>query len=203
MKKIKLLIIAVATVISGSVMAQKIVCPDATLNNGKAKLVFSIVENTDATATLAQFVLSMPDGITVEKNASTGRYKYTKGELIPEHAITFKDKENKDILFVASNMNGDPFDDTNGELVSFNILSNESLVDGIYQIQVTQVNITNLAEQKIAKETSFTINVTKGSTGIKDVNADGMQADGKYYKNGEIIIKKGNKEYNAVGAIKK
>jgi uncharacterized protein YcnI len=203
MKKIKLLVLAVATLLSGSAMAQKIVCPAATLEEGTANLVFSIAENEDATATLAQFVLNMPDGITVEKN-SKGRYVYVKGELMQEdHTVTFQDKTNGDILFLVKNEYGEEFTAANGELVSFNILADESLADGTYQISVTDVNITNLGRQKIAKETSFTIAVTKGATGIKEVEADGMQADGKYLKDGKIVIKKGSKLYNAVGAITK
>lgn len=203
MKKIQLLFIAVAILVSGSAMAQKIVCSDATFDEGKANLVFSIAENTDATATLAQFVLSMPDGITVEKN-SKGRYVCQKGELMQEdHTITFQDKTNGDILFLTKNEYGEEFTAVNGELVSFNILASESLADGTYQIQVTDVNITNLARKKIATETSFTINVTKGATGITEVNADGMQADGKYLKAGHVIIKKGNRIFNAVGGIVK
>ena len=65
------------------------------------------------------------------------------------------------------------------------------------------MNITNKAAQKIAKETEFTINVANGTTGINEVNADGMQADGKYLKAGHVIIKKGNRIFNAVGGIVK
>ena len=202
MKKIKLLIVAAAALISGSAMAQKIVCPDVTLEEGKANLVFSIAENTDATATLAQFVLTMPDGITVEKN-SKGRYVYQKGELMQEdHTVTFQDKTNGDILFLTKNEYGEAFTAENGELVSFNVVAAESLAEGIYQIQVSQVNITNLAAKKIAKETSFTINVTNGATGIKDVNADGA-AKGTYKfvgKDGNLIIKTAaGQEFNAIG----
>jgi len=202
MKKIKLLVIAAATFISGSAMAQKIVCPDVTFDEGTAVLVFSIAENTDKTATLAEFTLGMPEGVTI-KTKSGGKYDYERGELMQEeHTVTLKDKTSG-IYFLTKNEEGDPFTALNGELVTIPIVAGEGLKDGSYQIAVTKVNITNLAAKKIATETSFTINVTKGTTGIKDVNADGMQADGKYYKNGEIIIKKGNKEYNAVGAIKK
>ena len=202
MKKIKLLIIAAAALISGSAMAQKIACPDVTLEKGKANLVFSIAENTDETATLAQFVLTMPDGITVETN-SKGRFIYEKGELMQdEHTITFQSRKSGGILFLTKNEFGDAFTALNGELVTVPIVAGEDLADGTYSIQVTEVNITNLAAQKIAKETSFTINVTKGSTGIKDVNAeDGKSGNIKIVdKNGNLVIKTANgNEFNAVG----
>jgi len=202
MKKIKLLVIAAATFISGSAMAQKIVCPDVTFDEGTAVLVFSIAENTDKTATLAEFTLGMPEGVTI-KTKSGGKYDYERGELMQEeHTVTLKDKTSG-IYFLTKNEEGDPFTALNGELVTIPIVAGEGLKDGSYQIAVTKVNITNLAAKKIATETSFTINVTQGTTGIKEVGADGMQADGKYLKDGKIIIKKGGKKYNTVGTIAK
>lgn len=201
MKKIKLLIVAAAALISGSAMAQKMSCPDAILEDGQANLVISIADNTDATATSAQFVLSMPEGITVEKN-SKNRYVFQKGELMQEdHTVTFQDKANGDILFVTSNMYGEEFTAVNGELISFKVVASESLEDGTYQIQVKDVNIVNLAAQKIAKETSFIINVTKGSTGIKEVDAEGASKGTFKYvdKNGNLVIKAAGKEFNAIG----
>ena len=202
MKTIKLLIIAVATLVSGSAMGQKIVCPDVTFVEGAAELVFSIAENTDETATLAEFTLSMPAGVIIKTN-DKGKYEYEKGDLMQdEHTVTLKDKTSG-IYFLTKNEEGDPFTALNGELVTIPIVAGDNLADGTYQISVTKVNITNLAAKKIAKETSFTINVTKGATGINEVNADGMQADGKYLKAGRVIIKKGNRIFNAVGGIVK
>ena len=202
MKTIKLLIIAVATLVSGSAMGQKIVCPDVTFVEGAAELVFSIAENTDETATLAEFTLSMPAGVTI-KTKSGGKYEYERGDLMQEeHTVTLKDKTSG-IYFLTKNEEGDAFTALNGELVTIPIVAGDNLADGTYQISVTKVNITNLAAKKIAKETSFTINVTKGATGINEVEADGMKADGKYLINGELIIKKGNSIFNGIGAKKK
>ena len=53
------------------------------------------------------------------------------------------------------------------------------------------------------EQSDVTFKLVSGTTGIKDVTADGMQADGKYLKNGKIIIKKGGKKYNTVGTIAK
>lgn len=63
-----------------------------------------------------------------------------------------------------------------------------------------QVSTASAAETK-AEDATFNIATP---TGIKDVNAaDGMQADGKYLINGELIIKKGNSIFNGIGAKKK
>ena len=202
MKKIKLLFIAVATLISGSAMAQKLVCPDVTLKDGKAELVFEIAENTDETATLVEFTLGMPEGISIEKDGED--YIVDKGSICQRsHSAVANVKDDGDMLVIIMNTSGAAFKSANGELAIIPIVAKEGLADGIYPIQVKKVNITNKAAQKIAKETEFTINVANGTTGINEVNADGMQADGKYLKAGRVIIKKGNRIFNAVGGIVK
>ena len=202
MKKIKLLIIAAAAFISGSAMAQKIVCPDATFEDGKANLVFSISDNTDATATLAEFTLTLPDGVTIEKN-DRGRYVISRGDILDDdHTASLSDKKDAGVYFLTKCETGYPFTALNGSIVSFNVVAGDGLADGTYQIQVTGANIVNLAAKKIATATEFTINVTKGSTGIKDVDADGVaKGTFKYVgKDGGLYIKTAaGKEFNAIG----
>ena len=202
MKKIKLLFIAAAALVSGSAMAQKIVCPDATFSaEGKANLVFSIADNTDETATLAEFTLALPEGVTIEKN-SKGRYVMERGEILDEdHSASLSDKKDGGgVYFLTKCETGFTFTELNGSIVSFNVVAADGLADGTYPIQVTGANIVNKAAKKIATETSFT--VTKGATGIKDVNADGGKSGNIKYvgKDGSLVIKTANgNEFNAVG----
>ena len=102
MKKIKFLLAAVAVLISGNAMAQKVVCPDVTIDKGdKAELVFSI--ESDQESTLAEFFLTMPEGISIEKN-SKGRYLFTKGDMPTEdHTVTVTDKKNGDVYVLLKN----------------------------------------------------------------------------------------------------
>ena len=91
-------------------------------------------------------------------------------------------------------------------IVSFNVVAADGLADGTYPIQVTGANIVNKAAKKIATETSFTINVTKGATGIKDVNADGGKSGNIKVvgKDGGLVIKTvDGKEFNAIGGRSK
>ena len=201
MKKIKLLIVAVAALFSGSAMAQKLECPDVTLEEGAAELVFSIAENTDATATLVEFTLGIPTGLSIEKDGDD--YIVDKGSICQRsHSAVANKKDNGDMLVIIMNTSGAAFKSPNGELAKIPIVASEDLADGSHQIEVKGVNITNKDAQKIAKETSFTINVVKGSTGIKDVNADGaVNGTYKYVgKDGNLVIKTAaGQEFNAVG----
>ena len=109
MKKIKFLFAAVAVLMSGNAMAQKVVCPDVTIDKGdKAELVFSI--ESDQESTLAEFFLTMPEGISIEKN-SKGRYLFTKGDMPTEdHTVTVTDKKNGDVYVLLKNEYGDNFE---------------------------------------------------------------------------------------------
>lgn len=201
MKNIKLLIVAAAALISGSAMAQKLECPDVTLENGTADLVFSLADNTDETATLVEFTLGIPEGLSIEKDGD--EYIIDKGAICQRsHSAVANKKDNGDMLIIIMNTSGGAFKQTTGELAIMPIVASDGLADGSYQIQVKGVNITNQAAQKIAKETSFTISVTKGSTGIKDVDGDGVAKGAFKYvgKDGGLYIKTAaGKEFNAIG----
>ncbi len=204
MKKIKFLLVAVAALISGTAMAQKVTCLDVTIDKGgNAELVFSI--ESDQPSTLCEFSLTMPEGISIEKN-SRGRYISTKGEMPTEdHTVTVQDKANGDVYVLLKNEYGDNFASNSGTLVTLPIVADETAVSGPNVIKVTSVNITNLEPKQINTETEFDVTVTvSGPTAIAGVSGSGVvQKNGKYLKDGKIVIKKGGKEYNTVGTIAK
>jgi hypothetical protein len=196
MKKIKFLLVAVAALISGSAMAQKITCEDVSMEQGgSAELVFCI--ESDQESTLAEFFLTMPTGISIEKE--DGDYIWENGSMLQRtHTVSVLDKVNGDIYVLIKNESGKNFKTTSGELIKLPIVAG-NVVDGTYTINVTGANITDLSPKQINAETAFDITVTVGSTGIDEVNGQGALADGKYLKNGQVYIKKGDKVFTVVG----
>ena len=205
MKKIKFLLAAVAVLMSGNAMAQKVVCPDVTIDKGdKAELVFSI--ESDQESTLAEFFLTMPEGISIEKN-SKGRYLFEKGEMPTEdHTVTVTDKKNGDVYVLLKNEYGDNFESTSGTLITLPIVADETAVSGPNVIKVTGVNITNLDPKQINTETEFDITVTvSGATGISDVNgaAAGSLGTFKAVKKNQIVVVSNGNEFTVGGAASK
>ena len=205
MKKIKYLIIAAAALFSGSAMAQKVVCPDVTIDKGdKAELVFSI--ESDQPSTLAEFFLTMPEGISIEKN-SKGRYLFEKGEMPTEdHTVTVTDKKNGDVYVLLKNEYGDNFESNSGTLITLPIVADETAVSGPNVIKVTGVNITNLDPKQINTETEFDITVTvSGATGISEVNgaAAGSLDTFKAVKENKIVVVSKGNEFTVGGAANK
>jgi hypothetical protein len=199
MKKIKFLLVAVAALISGSAMAQKITCEDVSMEQGgSAELVFCI--ESDQESTLAEFFLTMPTGIAIEQE--DGDYIWENGSMLQRtHTVSVLDKVNGDIYVLIKNESGKNFKTTSGELIKLPIVAG-NVVDGTYTINVTGANITDLSPKQINAETAFDITVTVGSTGIDEVNGQGALADGKYLKNGQVYIKKGDKVFTVVGTSK-
>jgi hypothetical protein len=199
MKKIKFLLVAVAALISGSAMAQKITCEDVSMEQGgSAELVFCI--ESDQESTLAEFFLTMPTGISIEKE--DGDYIWENGSMLQRtHTVSVLDKVNGDIYVLIKNESGKNFKTTSGELIKLPIVAG-NVVDGTYTINVTGANITDLSPKQINAETAFDITVTVGSTGIDEVNGQGALADGKYLKDGKVYIKKGDKVFTVVGTSK-
>ena len=205
MKKIKFLFAAVAVLISGNAMAQKVVCPDVTIDKGdKAELVFSI--ESDQESTLAEFFLTMPEGISIEKN-SKGRYLFTKGDMPTEdHTVTVTDKKNGDVYVLLKNEYGDNFESNSGTLITLPIVADETAVSGPNVIKVTGVNITNLDPKQINTETEFDITVTvSGATGISEVNgaAAGSLGTFKAVKKNQIVVVSNGNEFTVGGAASK
>ena len=181
-------------------MAQKVTCADVAIEDGAAELEFMI--DSDQESTLCEFFLTMPTGIAIEQE--DGDYIWENGSMLQRtHSVSIIDRPSAgDIYVLIKNESGKNFKTPSGQLLIVPIVAG-NIINGTYQIGVDGVNITNLAAEQINTETSFTINVTVGPTGIDEVNGAGVQADGKYLKDGQVIIKKGDKVFTAVGTSKK
>ena len=203
MKKIKYLFVAVAALISGTAMAQKITCAGATIEQGgTAELVFSI--ESEKESTLAEFTLALPEGIKVQ--TEDDEYNYERGDmLVKSHSVTVTDKKDGSGIYVlVKNESGKNFKTTSGTLITLPIECGNN-VSGTYTAKVTGANIVNLEAQPIIDKSAeaFDFDITVGTTGISDVNgAEAALEDGKYEKDGQITIVKNGKKYTTVGTSK-
>ena len=86
---------------------------------------------------------------------------------------------------------------TSGDLCTITLQASDSF-SGTAEVAVKTIRMSNKGGTTYAMDdASFTIEA--GPTGIKDVEANGSKANGKFLKNGQIVIKKGDKEFNALG----
>ena len=204
MKKIKFLLVAVAALISGSAMAQKVVCPDVTFDqDGKANLVFSI--ESEEPSTLCEFFLTMPEGISIEEDE--GEYNYERGDMLQKsHTVSVMDRAAGDIYVLIKNESGKNFKTNSGTLITIPIVAGDKAVSGPNTIKVADVNITNLDPKQINTETAFDITATVGgATAITEVNgaAAGSLNNVKVVKKNQIVVVSKGNEFTVGGAASK
>jgi hypothetical protein len=205
MKKIKYFIIAAAALISGSAMAQKVVCPDVTFDqDGKANLVFSI--ESEEPSTLCEFFLTMPEGISIEEDE--GEYNYERGDMLQKsHTVSVMDRAAGDIYVLIKNESGKNFKTNSGTLITIPIVAGDKAVSGPNTIKVADVNITNLDPKQINTETEFDITVTVSGdpTAIAGVNgaAAGSLKTFKAVKKNQIVVVSNGNEFTVGGAANK
>ena len=185
MKKIKYFIIAAAALISGSAMAQKVVCPDVTFDqDGKANLVFSI--ESEEPSTLCEFFLTMPEGISIEEDE--GEYNYERGDMLQKsHTVSVMDRAAGDIYVLIKNESGKNFKTNSGTLITIPI-------------------VANLDPKQINTETAFDITATVGgATAITEVNgaAAGSLNNVKVVKENKIVVISNGNEFTVGGAASK
>lgn len=187
--------------------------PDVVVAEGEKTATLQLcLKNNAVGANGFEATLQLPTGFTLSKNAARGTR--LKDRVDPEdeesdYIFSFSQKAKENGRYVqAFTTNEDPstsklfiISGTDGEVVKFTV----SIPDGAsgeYEIKLIDTEVAN-GSKVISTYTSVTSKLTVGSTGINEVNADGMQADGKYLINGELIIKKGNSIFNGIGAKKK
>ena len=187
--------------------------PDVVVAEGEKTATLQLcLKNNAVGANGFEATLQLPTGFTLSKNAARG--DRLKERVDPEdeesdYIFSFSQKAKENGRYVqAFTTNEDPstsklfiIPGTDGEVVKFTVAIPDG-ASGEYEIKLIDTEVAN-GSKVISTYTSVTSKLTVGATGITEVNADGMQADGKYLKAGHVIIKKGNRIFNAVGGIVK
>ena len=178
--------------------------PDVVVDEGTTSVVLQLcLKNNEVGATGFEATLQLPEGFSV---------KAARGSRLKER-VDPEDEESDYIFNFAQSAKAAGryvqayttlkaiVPGTDGEVVKYTVTIPEN-ASGVYEIKLLDTEVAN-ASKVISTYTSIASTLTVGTTGIKEVGADGMQADGKYLKDGKIIIKKGDKKYNTVGTIAK
>ena len=193
------------------------ICTASAENNLSASCVdgrLSISMVNDITITAYDFHLYLPDGAGIGQKWNEDDEEWvndvTMSRTKSDHALTLmKDSKDGSFLFGVASPSSKTLKGNEGEILSVALdLANVS--DGTYNCSMKTIWFAVSGTEGVAVEdVDLEIGVQDGklvsaTTGIDVVAAkSGMQADGKYLQNGQIVIKKGNKLYNAVGAITK
>jgi hypothetical protein len=154
-----------------------------------------------------QFNLYLPDGMTIALNPKGKEIVSLNTERrdeYDEHTLSVKKQEDGSYMFLCGSLSEDVFLGNDGEIISVTLNIPTDMASGVYPLKIVNQKLT---ENDISKyyetelvETTFTVS---DATSVKEVNAEGVKADGKYLRHGRLVIIKGGKEYSATGSVVK
>ena len=176
------------------------------IDPGETKVVTLDLDNYDFEAASFKCDIVLPEGLEIEKNAR-GKYNLSFNAeadrtSLEYHSLSSQVQQDGSVRIVCYSASADVFMGNSGAILNVPIVAS-STVSGKGEVQVTNQEVTDATGMIAVKPATYSAEVTMGPTGIEEVNGEGSLADGKYVKNGQIVIKKGDKEYTTVGTISK
>ena len=170
-------------------------------------LKFSVCMKNTAEIRGFQFNLYLPDGVTIALNPKGKEIVSLSTERrdeFDEHTLSVKKQDDGSYMFLCGSLSEDVFLGNDGEIISVTLDIPADMASGVYPLQIVNQKLT---ENDISKyyetelvETTLTVS---DATSVKEVNAEGVKADGKYLRHGRLVIVKGGKEYSVTGSVVK
>lgn len=203
MKTIKAILLCALLSLTSSAFAQDsftMSFSDVNIEAGKTADLAVTFESTFLAAGWQMF-LYLPEGIEIAQEDDEYLIELSDLHHKKHGCDVTQAKDGSMMLVMTGGTKTYEMSGTSGDLCTITLQASDTF-SGSKDVAVKTIRMSNKGGTTYAMaDTSFKIEA--GTTGIQEVTADGMQADGKYLQNGQIVIKKGNKLYNAVGAITK
>ena len=180
----------------------------AGIKAGETGVLNVILTNTEKTYINCQFDFVLPAGLDVQRTSAGKVSKKTCA--LTERTINEEDEwefnytlaEPSEGLFRVTMYNDGnlPYMGNSGDaIMTLTVTASSDFAGG--EGKISAIVLTDIGRNSIEmSESAFTVSNT---TGIKNVEDNSAKADGKYLKDGKIIIKKGGKEFNAIGGSTK
>jgi hypothetical protein len=183
MKTIKLFAAVLAAFISGNISAQTITASDVTIEPGKtADVTFTINinEETETKAALAEFKMTLPEGITVKYDADEEDYVYEKGAAmtIKSHNVSIQKTASGAFYVLVKNESGKEFKAASGDYLTVTLEAAANIASGEYTADMKEIGLfaLNSSQMNTVKEGSFKITVPT-STAINGISLDDPNAE--------------------------
>ena len=200
----KLFTIVGAMLIAISLNAQSLTTlkiGEFSIEPGETKTVTLDLDNPDFVVSGFSCGILLPEGLDIAKNKK-GKYNITintKEERSDDHTVTSELHPDGTVTMVYVSLSAAEIWGTEGPVLDIPFVASET-ASGIVDVKVTKQDITS-SQGVHVKPADYSVKVTIGTTGIKDVSGNGaFTGDGKFVKKGQIVIRKGGKEYNAIGS---
>ena len=171
---------------------------------GETKTVTLDLDNPDFAAASFKCDVLMPDGVTIvddegeydlDYNAESGRATAKRLGGYPTAAL----QPDGSVRIVVYSSTGKSFSGNSGAIVDIPVIASAT-ASGEGVLKIMNQEVTDATGTIAVKPATYEATVTIGSTGVKEVSKGSIaNGDGKFVKNGQLVIKKGAKEFNAIG----
>ena len=175
MKKIKVFVALLATVITGQMYGQTITANDVNISKGStSEVTFSI--NSDKVAAIAEFKLPLPEGITVAYDENNGEKIYKVAvvdDMMQEsssHTVFVKQRDNGDYYVLVYNPNAKEFAAASGAFLKLTLLADKNATSGVATMK--EIVLGSLDAKQLNTDTGANFNIEVGPA-KGDANGDG------------------------------
>lgn len=175
MKKIKVFVALLATVITGQMYGQTITANDVNISKGStSEVTFSI--NSDKVAAIAEFKLPLPEGITIASDENNGEKTYKAvvvDEMMQEsssHTVFVKQRDNGDYYVLVYNPNAKEFAAASGAFLKVTLLADKNATSGVATMK--EIVLGSLDAKQLNTDTGANFNIEVGPA-KGDANGDG------------------------------
>ena len=159
----------VAMLCGVAAMAQnELYAEDFSVDQGatSADLVVKMLNADEVTA--FSFRLGLPEGVTMTLNKKGKKYVTIDEDRMDDHTAIIQDAaDGADMISVYSASKA-TFYENDGPVVTVPLTIEK---DGVYELRIYNVSISNPAAQSIATSTECTVTMQVGPTGINSINA--------------------------------
>lgn len=177
---------------------------DATyINAGETKSLPVLMKNSVA-MTGFQFDIDMPTGFAIAMNDEFYDISLSTKRTTARKTNTFDSALQTDgtVRVLCGSTNSYAFSGNDGEVALVTIKASDNVEPGDYTITLKNIVMSDEAGKahKVA-DSKVTLTVASETTGISSASASKEMSDGKYVINNRLVIKNGNRTYNAHGEL--
>ena len=187
------------TVGSNTPDTEQIYIKDFKMEQGETKTVDILLYNPDAEYRDLQFDLYLPEGITVAQDEDEEFLVELGSRCTKKHTIGFSYTDGHYVCMLYSTAKN-PLTGNSGDILSITLKADEKVATGAQKGYFRNISFSKIdATGPTYDEFSFGITVKGDANSIEVVEADSATSNKKVFRDGAVIIIRGDKEYHING----
>lgn len=166
---------------------------------------FSVQMKNSVPMTGFQFDIEMPEGITVDMDDDFYCISLSTERTTARKTNTFDSALQPDgtVRVLCGSTKSYTFDGNDGEVAIISVKAADDVKPGNYTMKLKNIVMSDATGKTYKVDCSDVAITVTGTTGITSVSGNEVMNDGKYIINNRLVIKRGDRMYNALGELVK